>query len=67
MSEKTTSTSSAPRSVKAANQIFALSILGCIIATAGLLYLVQLDIISYLTVAIIQWVAVVFFALTQHR
>lgn len=66
MSEKTTATSSSVRTVKEANRMFILSIIGCCIATAGLLYLVHIDILSYLAVAIIQWVAVVYFTMTQN-
>ena len=55
------------RTVKEANRMFILSIIGCCLATAVLLYLVHLDILNYLAVAIIQWVALVYFTLTQHN
>ncbi|MEL7020044.1 MAG: hypothetical protein AAGK47_00415 [Bacteroidota bacterium] len=67
MPNKVATTTSSPRTLKEANRLFALSIFLCCVGTAILLYLVHLGLLNFLIVAIIQWIGVVYFTLTQNQ
>lgn len=51
--------------MKTARVQFAIAIILVIIATAFLMYFAYLGFLNYLAVALIQWVALVYFTLTQ--